>query len=154
MPSVIASTTARELEAAMITTIMAIVPSEESHRDAGWTPTEQNRQEGDSATVPRLFRVETLPGGFVPGGITGNGDNECYLAMDVFVDYRAFEIQELGPILAADQWDLYDAIQAQINLVPGLTQCTIDGEPSLDGDEGEARYRFPLMLQYLRHRRD
>lgn len=153
MPSTIASTTPREIEAAIIATIMAIVPSEESHRDAGWTPVEENRVEGSSSNVPRLFRVEIFPGDLVPAGITGNGDSECYLSLDVLVDYREFEPQEMGHIVAADQWDLYDAIEEQINIIPGLTNVTISSEPSIDGEEAEVRIRYPLMLQYMRARR-
>jgi hypothetical protein len=153
MPSTIASTTPRELEAAIIATIMAIVPSEVSHRDAGWTPMEENRVEGSSSNVPRLFRVKTFPGGDVPAGITGNGDSETYLSLDVVVDYRVFEEDELGYIVAADQSDLYDAIEEQINIIPGLTNVTISSEPSIEGEEGELRIRYPLMLQYMRARR-
>lgn len=151
MPSIIVSTTPRALEQALIGVIMAIVPTDESHRDAGWTPTEGNRAEGESSSrVPRLFYIETIPGGFVPSGITGNGDSECYLSVDVTVDYRVFEEDEVGTLLAADQWDIYDAVEAAINVVEGLTQVSIASEPS---PEGDGRYRFPFTLQYMRARR-
>lgn len=153
MPSIIVSTTPGALEEALRAVIVAIVPSEASHRDAGWTPMEDNRTESSSSTVPRLFQTEILTGDIVPGGLTGNGDSEVFLAFDVIADYRAFEEQELGPIVSHDKLDLYEALHEAINVVPGLTQVTMDGDPSPDGNEDEARYRFPFMLQFMWGRR-
>jgi len=153
MPSIIESTTPRALEVAIVQTIAAIVPTEVSHREGGWVPAEENEAQGRSSLVARLFYVEISPGGEVPGGITGNGDTECYLALDIFADYRAFQAQEIGHVVSMDQWDLFDAMQDQINVIPGLTQVTVDGQPDFAGLEGEARYRFPFQLQYMRARR-
>jgi len=152
MPSIIESTTPRALELAVIQTIAAIVPREVSNREGGWLPAAENEAQGRSSTVARLFYVEISPGPEVPAGITGNGDTECYLMLDIFADYRAFEHQEIGHILGQDQWDLFDALQNTINVTPGLTHVAVDGQPDFDGLEGEARYRFPFRLQYLRDR--
>lgn len=152
MPSIIESTTPRELELAIIQTIAAIVPSEVSNREGGWIPAAENEAQGRSSTIARLFYIELSPGAEVPGGLTGNGDSECYLQLDIFGDYRAFVAQEHGSILSRDQWDLYDALTNQINVIPGLTQVAVDGQPDVDGREGEARYRFPFQLQYMRAR--
>ena len=60
MPSIIASTTPGAIEDALRAVIVAIVPTEASHRDAGWTPMEDNRTESSSSQVPRLFQTEIL----------------------------------------------------------------------------------------------
>ena len=114
---------------------------------------EDNRTESSSSQVPRLFQTEILAGDIVPGGITGNGDSEVFLAFDVLADYRAFGEEELGRIVSHDKLDLYEAFHEAINVVPGLTQVTMDGDPEIDGDEDEARYRFPFMLQFMWARR-
>lgn len=153
MPSVIPSTTLGAIEAAVIARIAALVPSHESSRDQGWSPTEDNRPIGKSSEQPRLFYVEVVPGEVVVGGITGNGDVECEAGFDVVADYRAFLEQDRGTVVEADQWDLLDDLESAINVVPGLTWAEIAGEPQPDGDEEAQRFRFPFMLHYMRARR-
>lgn len=153
MPSIIATTTPKAMEAAIIARIAAIVPRHTSRQDGGWVPSEDNRPAGSSSLTPRLFHVEVTPGSFVPGGLTGAGDNECSLYLDVVADYRAFNEDELGTVIEADMWDLYDDLVNAINVIPGLTHCEISEEPSTDGDEQENRYRYTFELYYMRARR-
>lgn len=153
MPSIIATTTSRSLEAAIIAAIATLVPSEESGQELGWIPMEENRDAGTSSMVPRLFRIEINTTGLVVGGLTGNGDNELSLALDIFVDYRGFPKEDRGWLLEADQWDLYFHLENQINVIPGLTHVEIAADPTPEGDEDEARFVYSFTVYYMRVRR-
>lgn len=152
MPSIIASTTSLELESALIGLIAQIEPTHEASRSHGWTPTDNNRQIGESSECPRLFCLEIVPRGPVQGGLTGNGDTETELGLDVLVDYRALSSDERGTVAEMDRWDIHDAIHDAINTIPGLTHVEIDGDPQPDGDEAAARFRCPFTLFYMRAR--
>ncbi len=152
MPSIIESTNPLALETALIPVIAAITPTHPSRRQYGWTPTENNRQVAESSECPRLFFVEWVAGDLVQGGLTGNGDTETEIFLDVVTDYRGFDVDERGTVLAQDFNDLYDSLENAINVVPGLTDVDKDGEPAVDTDEDAARFRFPFILRYLRNR--
>lgn len=153
MPTIIASTTAEQLEPALIGLIAGVVPTHTAHRSKGWTPTEDNRPKGElGSEVPRLFYVELQQGGLVQGGITGNGDNEGRLFVDVVADYRAFDEDQRGTIAHMDGWDLYEAMQDAINVIQGFTWVEEPPEPTIDGDEDAARFRHSFTTQYLRPR--
>lgn len=152
MPTVIETTTSAALESALIPRIAGITPSHVASRSLGWTPTEDNQRVGESSETPRLFYVELVPGDIVDGGLTGNADTETELGLDVVADYRAIDRDDRGTVTEMDQWDLYDMLEDAINVVPGLTDVELAGEPTLDGDEDAARYRFPFSLKYMRAR--
>jgi hypothetical protein len=152
VPSIIASTTALQLEAALIGLIAQIEPTHEASRSHGWTPTDGNREVGESSECARLFYVQHMPGGVVPGGLTGNGDTETELGFDILADYRFLSSEERGTVVEMDQWDIHDALHDAINVVPGLTHVEVAGEPQPDGDEEAARYRLPFTLFYMRAR--
>lgn len=153
MPSIIATTTALDLETALIERIAAIVPRHVVQRSLGWRPSPENRPYGESSEVPRMFWVELLPGPAVEGGLTGNGDSEVSLGVDVIADYRAFVDTEVGDVVEQDKWDLFDDWTNAINVIPGLTHVEDPEEPGADGDEEAARIRFPLTIFYMRERR-
>lgn len=152
MPSIIASTTPLDLESALIGLIAGIEPTHEASRSHGWTPTEGNRQVGESSECPRLFYLEIVPGSVVPAGLTGNADTETSLGLDVLADYRFLSPEERGTVVEMDLWDLHDELQNAINVIPGLTHVEVAGEPQPDGDEEAARYRLPFTLHYMRAR--
>lgn len=152
MPSIIVATTSLALESAIIGLIAGIEPAHEASRGHGWTPTEGNRQVGDSSECPRLFYLELVPGGVVPAGLTGNADTETALGLDVLADYRFLAPEERGTVVEMDQWDIHDALHDAINVVPGLTHVELAGEPQPDGDEEAARYRLSYTLHYMRAR--
>lgn len=153
MPSIIVTTTPRALEAALIDQVRAIVPTAEPHRAVGWRPAPNNRRVGESSSeVPRLFVLELVPGDAVPGGITGNGDTETSLGIDVVADYRAFQDTDVGDVLEMDKWDIHDAFHDAINVVPGLTHVELAGEAQPDGDEEARRFRIPFTVHYMRAR--
>lgn len=152
MPTLIATTDANTLESALIPVIAAIVPTHAHSRAIGWTPTEDNAQVGESSECPRLFFLQWVPGEVVPGGLTGNADTETGIGLDVVADYRGFSPEDRGTVVEMDRWDLYDALEDSINVIPGLTHSEAEGEPQPDGDEDAARYRYSFTLHYMRQR--
>jgi hypothetical protein len=152
VPSIIASTTALALESAIIGLIAGVEPTHESSRSHGWTPTDGNRQVGESSECPRLFYLELVTGNAVPRGMTGNADTETSLGLDVLADYRFLSPEERGTVVEMDLWDLHDALHNAINVIPGLTLVEVAGEPQPDGDEEAARFRLSFTLQYMRER--
>jgi hypothetical protein len=153
MPSIIATTTPRAIEAALIERIAAIVPTAVPHREVGWRPAPNNKRIGESSSeVPRLFVIELVPGDVVQGGLTGNGDTETSLGVDVVADYRAFDPTDVGDVAETDKWDLHDDFHDAINVVPGLTHVELAGEAQADGDDEARRIRFPFLVHYMRER--
>lgn len=151
----IASTTPRALESAIIAAIASIVPTNPVERDGGWKPADDNMLAGASSLVPRVFEIRFAPGQTVQGGITGNGDTEKSLALNVVVDYRAFREQDLGAVLEDDQWDLHDMLSNRLdgsptNPITGLTHVEDPLGPA--PEEGETRIAHQFTIFYLRTR--
>jgi hypothetical protein len=148
----IASTTPQALELAIIAAIASIVPTHPVEQDGGWKPADDNMLAGASSLVPRVFEIRTAPGGTVRGGITGNGDTEKSLNLDVVVDYRAFRDQDLSSIVENDQWDIHDHLSDRLdNGITGLTGIEDPLGPRPD-EKAESRIVHQFTIFYLRTR--
>ena len=149
----ITTTTVRELEQAIRARIATITPTHPVDRDGGWVPSDDNDRVLESTLVPRLFVVEVAPGDIVEGGLTGNGDTETSVDVEVVADYRSFQDEDLGSVIEADVWDIHDAFSNGLDaVVPGLTHWQVAGKPALAGDETERRYALPFLAHYMRQR--
>lgn len=152
----ISSTTSQALEVAIIAAIASIQPTHPVERDAGWVPADDNRLAGLSGMCPRAFELQTAPGTTVQGGITGNGDTEKSLQVNVVVDYRAFRPEDRGTVVEADQWDLYDTLSNRLDGTPdngiaGLTHVEDPiGPVPEEGDDSRIAHQFTVF--YLRTR--
>lgn len=152
MPDTITSTTVRALRDAIETRIAALTPSDTFHGSGGWVRHSGGRFPQSSGRVPRYFWLTLAAGGpAVDRGTTGMDDYEATVAMSVVTWYRAFPIEEYGPIVESDHEDLMDDLSHALDpTITGLMFVDDDGWVLLNEEEQQISHDF--TFRYMRAR--
>lgn len=149
--ALVTSTTARQLQEAIVTLIESLTPSEERYRGYTWTHSADNRSIDASRQV-RLFHIEWIPGDRIVGGMLGNGYEHDATVL-VVVNYRGIPPRETGWLATDDHAQMVEALSSNLqdggSGITGLTWA--EGATVIPRDEA-GTHELGLGIQYLKAR--
>lgn len=143
-------TTIRELRAAFITVIKAITPSQQAHRERGWSAV-ASVDEVPSTALRRFF-VSFRGAAAVTSGIYSPDSHERSVTLRVYASYFALPEDDFEDLVGDDGNDLFLALDTRRDpIIAGLVSVEELGWVDEDEENGQRWGAHEFEVRYLAH---
>jgi hypothetical protein len=143
-------TTTRALRAAFVSTIKGLTPSEQAHRDRGWSEV-TSRDNVPSAALRRFF-VSIRDARAFTGGVYSPSSHEREAIVLVYASYGALKEGEAEDLVSADGNQIFIALAIQVDpIIAGLISVEDGGWVDEDAENGQRWGAHRLEIRYLAH---